>query len=82
MDSTKSTFGSAKEKATETTQDAQGMTQEKINKASESTKKAAGNARQKFNQATENEGWVESSPFRRFPPQHLIHPFQVETGFH
>ena len=52
VDSTKHTFGSAKRKASDTTQDAQGMAQEKVNQASKSTKQAAESTQQKFNQAT------------------------------
>jgi len=47
--STKHTFGSAKRKATDTTQ-------EKMNQTSESTKQATENARQKFNQAAAEAG--------------------------
>ncbi|KAF9650687.1 hypothetical protein BDM02DRAFT_3111730 [Thelephora ganbajun] len=54
--STKHTFGSAKRKATDATQDAQGMAQEKVNQASESTKQATENVRQKFNQAAGEAG--------------------------
>jgi len=43
-------MGSAKRKASDKTQDAQGVAKEKVNQASESTKQATETARQKFNQ--------------------------------
>ena len=56
MGSTKQSFGSAKRKASDTTQDAQGMAQEKMNEASKATKQAAESTRQKFDQATGETG--------------------------
>jgi hypothetical protein len=59
VDSTKHNLGSAKRKATDTSNDAKGVAQEKIDQASKSTKQAAENTRQKFNQAAGEAGSKE-----------------------
>ena len=87
VDSTKHTFGSAKRKATDTTQDAHGMAKEKMNQASESTKQTTENARQKVNQAAGEAGnkadrvrpFFTTSPHRS--PDIYLHTFQVQAGY-
>lgn len=56
VDSTKQTFGSAKRRATDTSNDAKDVAQEKMDQASKSTKQAAESTRQKFNQAAGESG--------------------------
>ena len=56
MDSTKQTLGSAKRKTTDTTQEAKGMAEEKMDQASESTQQATETAKQKLNQAAGEAG--------------------------